>query len=187
MSLIKGLIRKISMSYSSKKLKFSFIMMILIAILLGISGEYIGVGKTTETGETIKMLDVMFNRSEAATYTQIKAYGVEGREIYLYSTLILDSIFPMAFGTFLTLLLVNLYKKSKYHAVILTPLSVVFTDYAENILTAIMLTNYPERLHLISYTGSLCTSFKWILMAIVILLIARGFIIKKREGRKARE
>ncbi len=184
MILIKAFVRKVSMGYSSKKLKASFIIMILIAISLGISGQFIGVGKTTETGETIKLLDVMFNRSEAATYTQIKAYGKDGRTLYFYSTLILDSIFPMAFGTFLTLLLVNLFKKSRSQIAILTPLLVVFTDFAENILTAIMLTNYPVKLYLISYAGSLFTSLKWIFMGIVILLIALGLINKKREGRK---
>ena len=184
MKTINGLISKTSKSYSTKALKVSFIMMCLIAISLGISGEYIGVGKTLETGEQIKMLDLMFNRGEEATYEQLAAYGETGREAYLYSTLILDGIFPLAFGTFLTLLLVQLYSERKYSAVILTPLSVVITDYAENIHTAIMLRNYPERLPLISYTGSLCTTIKWILMGLVILLIVGGLINKKVKAEK---
>ena len=183
MVIINNLVTFIINNYSPKRLWIAFAATLIIMGVFAVFGSYIGVGQPIHNSEeTKKILDVMFNVSEEQMYQQLTAYGEKGRKLCLYATLIADTFFPMAFGSFFCLLLASLYKDSKYKIFIFTPILVVLFDYAENLQIALLLINFPERLSLIAYTCNMCTSIKWVLLGFVILLIGVGFKIKNRKS-----
>ena len=170
-------------NYSPRRLWVALVATLIIMVVFAVLGTYIGVGQPINNSQETKMiLDAMFNASEEQMYEQLTAFGAEGRKLSLYSTLIADTFFPMAFGSFFCLLLASLYRESKYRMVILTPLLVVLFDYAENLQIALLLINFPERLSLIAYACNLCTMVKWVTLGFVILLICVGFYRKKRAS-----
>jgi hypothetical protein len=182
MIVVHTLLEFIINSYNSKRLWGLFFGVCAVAVLFGILGIYIGIGQPLEnSNEKVKLLDVIFNYSNEQAYQHIKAYGKNGRNLCLFGTLVLDSIFPLAYGSFFAILLARLFKDTNYKLLILLPLLLIIVDYVENTHIALLLINFPEEMPLIAYTGSICTSIKWILMALVLMSISLGFFLKNTE------
>lgn len=187
MLTIRTLIEYIIESYSTRKLWISVIGTIVCAIAFGVAGVFIGVGQPLGDSNTmINILDTQLNYTVEQAYQHIEAYGSTGRSVCLFSTLFIDSIFPLFYGAFFMLLLSSLFKKTAYKAVVLLPLLVIIVDYFENSSIALLLINYPEQLPTVAYWGSLLTILKWFLLASTIMWISIGFFIKNRREIKAR-
>lgn len=169
--------------YSQRRVTILFVGILVCGFLFGVTGYFIGVGTLLgDTGEKVNILDLLFNYSEEQAYAQLSAYGEIGRQVCLASTLILDTIFPLVFGSFFALLLAHLFQHTRYKWVVLLPIIVVVLDYVENTHIALMLINFPERMPLIAYTGSIFTNAKWITMALIGLVISMGFFIRNRKN-----
>ena len=96
MLTIQTLIEYIIQSYSTRKLWISVIGTIICAICFGVAGIFIGVGQPLgDTGTMINILDTQFNYSVEQAYLHIDAYGETGRAVCLFSTLFIDTIFPL--------------------------------------------------------------------------------------------
>lgn len=170
-------------SYSKRNLWIAFIGTCICAVALAIAALFIGVGQSINDSNTsIQLLDVMFNYSVEEVYQQFKAYGEHGRTICLFSTLILDSLFPLLYGAFLSLILVFLFQETKYRMLILLPLWIILVDYVENTHIAFLLINFPERLPNVVYWSNLITLTKWTLVGTVLMTISLGFFLRNRKN-----
>jgi len=184
MLVINNLISFVAQSYRPQRLIFLFVVMIFIVIFYAIASLYIGVGQPlNEKGEMVQLLDTLFNYSQAQAYQHLAAYKEEGRQVYLFSTLFLDTLFPLAYGIFLALLLAFLFGKTKLGILALLPLPLILVDYIENSHIALLLINYPEQMPQIAYSGSIFTSIKWILIGILLLSVSLGCYIKNLQER----
>ncbi|MBL4648699.1 MAG: hypothetical protein JKY03_03135 [Aureispira sp.] len=180
---IEMLIDFIVRSYSKKNLWILFIGTCICAITLAIAALVIGVGQPLDgSSGSIQLLDTMLNYSLEEAYEQLKAYGDNGRTVCVFSTLILDSLFPLLYGAFMSLVLVFLFQGTKYRAFILLPLLVIFVDYIENTHIAFLLINFPEQLPSVAYWGNLVTLTKWTLLGLVLMAISFGFFLRNRKN-----
>lgn len=184
MLVINNLISFVAQSYRPQRLVFLFVMMIFIVCFYAIACLYIGVGQPlNEKGEMVQLLDTIFNYSQEQAYQHLAAYTEQGRAVYLFSVLFLDTLFPLAYGIFLALLLAFLLEKTSFRIITLLPLLLILVDYIENSHIALLLINYPEQMPQVAYTGSLFTSAKWILIGILLLSVSLGCYIKNLQER----
>lgn len=180
---IEMLIDFIVRSYSKRNLWILFVGTCICAIGMAIAALVIGVGQAIDgAGVSIQLLDTMLNYSAEEAYQQINAYGENGRTICVLSTLILDSLFPLLYGAFISLILVFLFQKTKYRLFILLPLLVILTDYIENTHIAILLINFPERLPNVVYLVNFITLGKWALLGLTLMAISFGFFLRNRKN-----
>lgn len=180
---IETLIDFIVRSYSKRNLWILFIGTCLCAITMAIAAFFIGVGQSLDgVNGSIQLLDTMLNYSMEEAYEQIKAYGENGRKICVFNTLILDSLFPLLYGAFMSLILVYLLRETKYRILILMPLLVILVDYVENTHIAFLLINFPERLPNVAYWCQLVTLIKWTLIGFVLMAISFGFFLRNRKN-----
>jgi len=90
------------------------------------------------------MLDELSGYDAEALKTQMLLYGESGRALHLRFTLILDTLFPFAYGAFFGGLLV-LAARGIFDKAILAPvLAVMILDLAENTQIALMLAQFPD-------------------------------------------
>lgn len=180
---IEILIDFIVRSYSKRNLWILFVGTCICGIGLAVAALIIGVGQPIEgTNKSIQLLDTMLNYSVEEVYEQIGAYGESGRMICVFSTLILDSLFPLLYGAFMGLVLVFLLQETKYRMLILLPLLVILVDYVENTHIAFLLINFPEQLPNVVYWGNLVTLTKWALIGITLMTISFGFFLRNRAN-----
>lgn len=164
------------------RLLFLFVAIVVIAILYAVACFYIGIG-LNKNGDMIQLLDTIFNYSQEQAYQHLTAYQEKGRLIYLWSTLVLDTLFPLAYGAFFALLLAFLFEGTQFKGVVLLPLLLILVDCIENSHIALLLINFPEQMPRVAYIGSILTSLKWILIGILLLLVSLGCYIKNLRER----
>lgn len=180
---IDMLIDFIVRSYSKRNLWVLFIGTCSCALTLAVAALFVGVGQKMEGGNTrIQLLDAMFNYTPQMAYAQIEAYGVSGRTICVFSTLILDSLFPLLYGAFMSLILVFLFRATKYRMLILLPLLVILVDYIENTHIAFLLIFFPKQLPMVVYSSNIATLTKWVLIGLVFMSISFGFFLRNRKN-----
>ncbi len=72
------------------------------------------------------------------------AYGEEGRALYVRTSLILDTLFPLAYGTLFASLLMRYRLHRLVYWVVWLVIIGVLVDFAENLQISNMLINYPD-------------------------------------------
>ncbi|CAA6799550.1 MAG: Unknown protein [uncultured Aureispira sp.] len=169
-------------SYSEKNLWVLFVGVCICAILMAIAALVIGVGQPIDgSNARIQILDTMLNYSQEEAYEQIKAYGETGRTVCVFTTLILDSLFPLFYGSFMSLILVFLFQATQYRMLIIMPLLILLVDYVENTHLAFLVINFPEELPDVVYWANLVTITKWTLVGLVLMAISFGFFLRNRK------
>lgn len=169
-------------SYSEKNLWVLFVGVCICAILMAIAALVIGVGQPIDgSNARIQILDTMLNYSQEEAYEQIKAYGETGRTVCVFTTLILDSLFPLFYGSFMSLILVFLFQATQYRMLIIMPLLILLVDYVENTHLAFLVINFPEELPHVVYWANLVTITKWTLVGLVLMAISFGFFLRNRK------
>ena len=124
------------------------------------------------------MLDLYFSYDIDIVYKNFEAVGKQGRHFNLYSTLILDTIYPILYTSLILGIFVKLYsEKNKY--IFTVPILVFFFDIAENIQLVYMNLNFMNLNEFQVMIASAFTSSKWIAVSIMLFLLFIG-IIKKR-------
>jgi hypothetical protein len=90
------------------------------------------------------MLDELQGYDREDINSQMLLYGEAGRALHLRFTLILDMVFPFAYGAFFGGLLV-LAARGIFDRAILAPVvAVMLLDFSENIQLALMLGQFPD-------------------------------------------
>ncbi|MFH2044637.1 MAG: hypothetical protein ABIK92_05785 [Pseudomonadota bacterium] len=106
----------------------------------------------------------------------------EGLRLYLHYFFILDSIYPLISAISFTLIISALFKRivspdSRIKGIIILPFAAAFCDYFENIGVFFMISSLPDFNPNVALITSIFSSFKWILGALVVLLILTGSIL----------
>ena len=120
------------------------------------------------------MLDLNFSYTSADVFKSFYQMGEKGRYINLYSTLIIDTIYPILYTSLILGAYVKLYKDNKL--ILWIPIIAFVLDIFENINIVYMNLNYLNLDETQVMIASTITSFKWITIFGVICLIIYGII-----------
>ena len=124
------------------------------------------------------MLDLHLYYDAETVYSNYVAIGEDGRHINLYSTLILDTMYPILYTSLILGAFVKLYSR-QHTFIFMIPVLAFFLDISENLQLAYMNLTF---MHLNTFqvmVASACTSLKWIVLSTMILLLLIGVIKKK--------
>ncbi len=105
--------------------------------------------------------------------------GQSGRRYYVISRLRFDILWPLTYGFFLitSLSLTWSFSKIKPYLFIM-PLLGVVCDLLENTMVSIVFIAYPTELGVVAHMSGFMTFFKWLFIALTILMIVLGLMIK---------
>jgi hypothetical protein len=106
--------------------------------------------------------------------------GDRGRQLYAWTEITVDLIFPIIYSFFLSLLIIYIFQKSSSNkslqSLAILPFVAMLFDYGENTLIAFMLFAYPQKYFAVAWVASLFTKLKWILLAVSFAAILFGLI-----------
>ena len=90
------------------------------------------------------MLDELQGYDREDIRSHMLLYGEAGRSLHLRFTLLLDMVFPLAYGAFFGGLLIVVARGLFDRAILLPVVTVMVLDFTENIQLALMLAQFPE-------------------------------------------
>ena len=123
------------------------------------------------------MLDLELFYGKEDVLKNLDAIGPDGQNIYILSSLILDTLYPILYTSLFIGAYVKLYKSSQL--IVFLPLTAFSFDILENLQIIRLILNFPNINETHVYFSSMTTSFKWIAIVITISVLIYG-IIKKR-------
>ena len=110
-------------------------------------------------------------------YKMAEAYGAEGRSAYIKALLVYDFAWPFVYS-FFYLVFINLAlryahgeKAARLSSVALLP---GLLDWAENILSIVIPSAYPDRMDAAAWVMAVTTCLKWITMGAASCLFVYG-------------
>lgn len=125
-------------------------------------------------------LDVQSWYTHDEAMTLLEGYGSDGRTIYLWSSLLLDTLFPVMYVTFLAGLIHRFRLSDRAWRVALIPVLAGILDLSENVQISLMLTSYPDIGELQATSAAIFTAAKhwmfYISGIIALTLVALGAI-----------
>ena len=124
------------------------------------------------------MLDLELYYGKENVVSNFNAIGPEGRSVYILSSLILDTLYPILYTSLILGAYVKLFKSSG--AILLIPLTAFSFDILENVQITRLILNFPNINETHVYLSSMATSIKWIAISLAISVLIYG-IIKKRK------
>ena len=123
------------------------------------------------------MLDLELFYGKEDVLKNLDAIGPDGQNIYILSSLILDTLYPILYTSLFIGAYVKLYKSSQL--ILFLPLTAFSFDILENLQITRLILNFPNINETNVYFSSMTTSLKWIAIVITISVLIYG-IIKKR-------
>ncbi len=124
------------------------------------------------------MLDLELYYGKDIVVRNLNTIGPDGRSVYVLSSLILDTLYPILYTSLILGAYVKLFKSSG--VILLIPLTAFSFDILENVQITRLILNFPNINETHVYLSSMATSFKWLAISIVISVLIYG-IIKKRK------
>ena len=124
------------------------------------------------------MLDLELFYSKEIVVKNFSAMGPDGRSIYVLSSLLLDTVYPILYLSLFLGAYSKLFRSSK--AILLVPTIAFSFDILENLQITKLNLNFPNINDTHVYLSSTTTSFKWLAIIITISFLFYG-IIKKRK------
>jgi len=122
------------------------------------------------------MLDLHFNYTPVDVFKSFYQMGEKGRYINLYSTLIVDTIYPILYTSLMLGAYVTLFKNNK--KILFLPITVFILDIFENINIVYMNITFLNLNETQVMIASTITSFKWITVIGMLTLLIFGLIKK---------
>jgi len=125
------------------------------------------------------MLDLLFGFNALDVQKTFEALGETGRTQYIYSSLILDTAFPIIYGLLFFALLLKLKEERAF--ILSLPLMAVIFDLCENISISLMMSSdlFYEISESQIFISSVLNQCKWVLCILVIAILLIRF------GKKA--
>ena len=127
------------------------------------------------------MIDLKLSYGIQDVYDSFNAMGEEGRVINIYSTLILDTVYPILYVSLILGAYVKLFSKNGY--ILFIPILTGLFDFSENIQSVIMNLNYSTLDDSQVSLASLTTSLKWMFVVLMILILVFGIFKKKLSSK----
>ena len=124
------------------------------------------------------MLDLELYYGKENVVRNLNAIGPDGRNVYVLSSLILDTLYPILYTSLILGAYVKLFKSSG--VILFIPLIAFSFDILENLQITRLVLNFPNVNETHVYLASMATSFKWIAISIAISVLIYG-IIKRRK------
>jgi len=121
-------------------------------------------------------------------YEFAESYGSEGRSNYIFIRWTFDVLWPLVYMSFLMSLIVQLSKpltKKWFNRLYVLPLLAVGFDLSENLLTTIVMINFPNKLYWIGNLASLTSLMKWISLSLsfaALLVVLVAYLIHQFNG-----
>ena len=125
------------------------------------------------------MLDLEFSYNEDIVLKYFNEMGPDGRSVYVFSSLLLDTLYPILYTSLILGAYVKLFKNS--HAILILPLIAFTFDILENFQITMLNLNFPDINKTQIYLSSMATSAKWIAILVVILVLIYGIIQKRKK------
>ena len=91
-----------------------------------------------------ELLDARFGYSHADANAAMSAYGEQGRRVYVWASLTMDTLLPIAYAGFLAGMLYRLRPREGLRTLALLPVAAGLLDYSENAQIVAMLIGYPD-------------------------------------------
>lgn len=123
------------------------------------------------------MLDLHFSYTSAEVFKIFYQMGEKGRYVYLYSTLIIDTCYPILYTSLLLGALNNLFKNNKN--ILFLPITIFTLDIFENINIAYMNITFLNLNEIQVMISSTITSSKWITIFVTLSLLIFGLLKNK--------
>ena len=125
------------------------------------------------------MLDLLFGFSGLEVQNTFEALGEKGRTQYIYSSLVLDTFFPIIYGLLFLALLLKLQEKRMF--ILSLPFMAVIFDLCENISISVMMSAdmFKEISESQIFFSSAFNQCKWVLCTLIIT------VLLIRVGKKA--
>ena len=122
------------------------------------------------------MLDLNFSYTSADVFKSFYQMGEKGRYINLYSTLILDTIYPILYTSLILGAYVKLFKNN--NLILFIPVTVFLFDIIENINIAYMNVSYLDLNETQVMFASMATTLKWLAVITMVLSLVFGYLKK---------
>ena len=122
------------------------------------------------------MLDLNFSYTSADVFKSFYQMGEKGRYINLYSTLILDTIYPILYTSLILGAYVKLFKNN--NLILFIPVTVFLFDIIENINIAYMNVSYLDLNETQVMFASMATTIKWLAVITMVLGLVFGYLKK---------
>jgi hypothetical protein len=120
-----------------------------------------------------------------------EAYGVEGRQAYLYARWTFDLAFPLVYGFFLITTISWLFARgfkpgSHWQLANLAPVLAVVFDLLENTATSIVMARFPAQASLAAWLAPAFTLIKWVFVYGSFGLLVVGLVAAIVAGIRSR-
>ncbi len=134
-------------------------------------------------------IDMRFSYTPDQVSAMIKSYGDAGRAVYLTFTSTADMLYPVVYSVFFSLILTLLLQRgfkadSRLQLLNLLPFGAMIFDWLENANLLLLLSRYPEELPGVALFSSYCTSIKWGIGIVALVLVALSFVMALVNGFK---
>ena len=124
------------------------------------------------------MLDLELFYSKENVIENFSTMGPDGRSIYVLSSLLLDTVYPILYLSLFLGAYFKLFRSSK--VIRLVPITAFSFDILENLQITRLNLNFPNISETHVYLSSMTTSLKWAAIAITVSVLIYG-IIKRRK------
>ena len=124
------------------------------------------------------MLDLELFYSKENVVENFSTMGPDGRSIYLLSSLLIDTVYPILYLSLFLGAYFKLFRSSK--AILFVPVIAFSFDILENLQITRLDLNFPNINETHVYLSSMTTSLKWAAIAITVSVLIYG-IIKSRK------
>jgi len=125
------------------------------------------------------MLDLEFFYSKENVIENFSTMGPDGRSIYVLSSLLLDTVYPILYLSLFLGAYFKLFTSSK--AILLVPITAFSFDILENLQITRLNFNFPNINETHVYLSSMTTSLKWIAIAITVSILMYGIIMRRKK------
>jgi hypothetical protein len=134
--------------------------------------------------------DMSFVYSAGDLYRWAEAYGPDGRAAYVRVRWSFDLAWPLVYGLFLVTAVSWLGRRaypsdSRWRLLNLTPVVAVLLDYAENVLTSVVMLRYPSETVVAASLASPVTIAKWIFVGVGFAALLTGLLTWLWRGVRA--
>jgi hypothetical protein len=117
------------------------------------------------------IIDSLFIGYDADTVQErFLIYGEVGRATYARAALTLDVIYPLAYSTFFSCLLVLGAVSPRARYLVIVPIAAALLDLGENISIYVLLTNFPDITDAQILRASTLTMAKWAAVGLMMFL-----------------
>jgi hypothetical protein len=142
----------------------------------------------TSSGGT-GFVDMLFSYTPEKAYSMISSYGNEGRALYRTFTSSADFVYPVVYSIFFSLIMTWLLQHgftagSKLQRLNIIPFGAMVFDWIENVNLLIMLSQYPVKTKGVAEFSSICTTLKWSIGILAILVVVIAFVMALKNGFK---